>query len=257
MAGTGPRCPVVQAPPTHSRETKAQSGVQVLLSVGCVDTSARAHTRRLCAQGAALGGRCSWCIKMDFRGCMGEALIILPAQLASWGVAAGGMGGTPSGADSSRLARRRVGASAGGQYTPGACSAWPPHCMGGRGPGRLLGLSQARVGATSVRSKVARPQPCLDDGWDWMKTPLKTVGVGAVTGCCLGPPRACGVWAGGDLYLELGTQPVRELPGKGTDGWSPHLAGTCSGPGSCGSGAGPPRPQPQALGWKSPGSGAG
>lgn len=48
-------------------------------------------------------------------GCLDAACIALPAHLASRGAAAGGTGGSPSGADSSRLARRRVGRVAGGR----------------------------------------------------------------------------------------------------------------------------------------------
>lgn len=164
--------------------------------MGCVDASARAHTLRLRAQCAALGGRCSWCIKMDFRGCMGEALIILPAQLASWGVAAGGMGGTPSGTDSSRLARRRVGASAGGQCTAGACSACPhPHCTGGRGTWEAAGAVPGQ-GRSHVRpSKGGRTTalPGRQAGLDG--NPTKDHWSGSSDGFLLGPSLWCvGRW---------------------------------------------------------------
>lgn len=141
-------------PLTHSGETEAQSGVQVLPSAGTAC--------QLRAQGAALGGRRQLVHQDGFLGLHGEVLITLPAQLASWGAAAGGMGGTPSGPDSSRLARRRVGASGGRRAAgmpPEPTLLAPTRCTGGeRGPGRLVGPSQARAEA-SVGLRVARLQP--------------------------------------------------------------------------------------------------
>lgn len=91
-----------------------------------------------------------------FQGCWAWALISLPAQLASWGVAAGRMGGTPSGADSSRLARigwaraagwPRMGDGWSGLYAapetallslrvPACLRRLQGSCGWGRGPGR-------------------------------------------------------------------------------------------------------------------------
>lgn len=113
-----------------------------------------------------------------FSGCSGEALIALAAQLASWGAAAGGMGGTPSGADSSRLARRRVGASSGRPHgmgggaprTRSAC-AHPRHWWG-RGTWEAGGTVWAWCGGTTATC----PQGLR--GPDRLETLLNAVGVG-------------------------------------------------------------------------------
>lgn len=113
---------------------------------GCCWAGAHAPTART---GHGAGGPCGhgggwWqLVHQDgFGVCAGEARISLPAQLASRGAAAGRRGDTPSGADSSRPARRRVGAGGPGRHgggggghaqpPPGACSALahPPYQQG-------------------------------------------------------------------------------------------------------------------------------
>lgn len=99
--------------------------------------------------------------------CAGEARIRLPAQLASWGAAAGGMGGTPSGADSSRLARRRVGARG-----PGRHGWWATHSPPGAGSALARPLHQQGRGVwgggscrSGVRMRPDHSLPSVFLGW--------------------------------------------------------------------------------------------
>lgn len=137
-----------------------------------------------------------------FGGCTGEALIPLPAQLASRGAAAGGMGGTPSGADSSRLAHRRVGASSGGLGGRGrwAAQPWsqlcsPAPCASGEGVGRLDGPcgwgggARPRAGAEGgcTTAFPARVPTGLEAQQSWVEAALYVLEVGAGHWLALGP----------------------------------------------------------------------
>lgn len=126
------------------------------------------------------------------KGCADAALITLPAQSASRGAAAGGTGGTPSGTDSSRLARRRGGASEHsrphstarevGAPLPSPLCSLPSLASKGKGDlggwWHLLGLD--------VGPDCSRLSP---GAWraDWVETLLSAVGVAQVA--------SCGAWA--------------------------------------------------------------
>lgn len=168
---------------SHRGETEALSGRRSrqawVARADCVRVALEAG---LGAAGAGTVGASRWIF---------GALITLPAQLASRGAAAGGMGGTPSGADSSRLARRRVGASSGrppgmgGAHAPRARSAGcPPKALVGRGDlGGWWHLVGRGVGWTTAPC----PQSPGLTGPNWLETLLNAVGVGQATSpWCLG-----------------------------------------------------------------------
>lgn len=129
-------------------------------------------------------------------GCSDAARIALPAHLASRGAAAGGTGGSPSGADSSRLARRRVGRAAGGWWAaPSQLGTPPPSspiagtgCRGGPSPG-----TGSTVPATSpgiwVSGLGGYPAKCCRGGGRSPATSWALPGGSAVSG------------SGGDPYL--------------------------------------------------------
>lgn len=177
---------------SHRGETEALSGRRSrqawVARADCVRVALEAG---LGAVGAGTVGASRWIF---------GALITLPAQLASRGAAAGGMGGTPSGADSSRLARRRVGASSGrppgmgGAHAPRARSAGcPPKALVGRGDlGGWWHLVGRGVGWTTAPC----PQSPGLTGPNWLETLLNAVGGGRR------PAR--GVWAWWSPPLEPG-----------------------------------------------------
>lgn len=138
--------------------------------------------------------------------------------LASRGAAAGGMGGTPSGADSSRRERRAASTARVGRPPPPepALLAAARCSGGGGGPGRLVGPCWPGCGAAPGRgrsqcpSEVAGPQPAQapvsrPGGQNWAEGLLSPLGAGAgdwplpgraASGLRGGPLPGAGTWPG-------------------------------------------------------------